>query len=57
MSDPKELTNAELAEAIRAQPDCDICAECGEHADFDEQGSTCCGARPIDTDPDVDMER
>lgn len=39
------------------QPDIDICPECGEHAEFDENGSTCCGVGPIDTDPGVDMER
>ena len=38
-------------------PDYDICSECGEHADFDEGGSTCCGCPPYDSDPDVDMER
>lgn len=39
------------------QPDMDICSECGEHADFDENGSNCCGAKPYDTDSDWDMER
>jgi len=38
--------------------DCDICAECGEHADFNEANeSECCGAGAYDTDPDIDMER
>ena len=32
------------------QPDCDICSACGEHAEFDEAGSNCCGARAYDTD-------
>ncbi len=40
-----------------SQPDIDICRECGEHAEFDESGSNCCGAKPYDTDPDTDMER
>jgi len=39
------------------QPDIDICSDCGEHCEFDEYGSDCCGASPIDTDPDIDMER
>ncbi len=39
------------------QPDIDICSACGEHAEFDDNGSNCCGARPYDTDPDIDMER
>jgi len=33
------------------QPEIDICSECGEHAEFDENGSNCCGASPIDPDP------
>ena len=42
--------------------DCDICSECGEHADWEEVEdgevvSNCCGAGPINTDPDIDMER
>lgn len=46
----------------RCEPDIDICSSCGEHAGFeeDEDGSCvseCCGAGPIDTDPDWDMER
>lgn len=39
------------------QPDIDICRDCGEHAEFDENGSECCGAGAYDSDPDVDMER
>ena len=40
------------------QPDIDLCRECGEHTSFDEEGlSECCGAKPYDTDPDIDMER
>lgn len=36
----------------------DICPECGEHAEFDEEGlSECCGVRPYNPDPDLDMER
>jgi len=37
--------------------ECDICSECGEHAEFDEHESECCGAKIYDTDPDVDLER
>jgi len=43
--------------------DCDICSQCGEHAGFEEDEETgeclseCCGAAPVDTDPDIDMER
>lgn len=32
------------------QPDIDICPECGEHAEFDEDGSSCCGAPPYQGD-------
>lgn len=39
------------------QPDIPICSECGEHAEFDENGSTCCGAGSPNPDPDIDMER
>lgn len=39
------------------QPDIPICSECGEHAEFDENGSTCCGAGSPNPDPDMDMER
>lgn len=42
------------------EPDIDICPACGEHAEFDDgdaSGSSCCGAKPYDTDPDLDMER
>lgn len=39
------------------QPDIDICSQCGEHTEFSEEGSDCCGAKAIDTDPDIDMER
>jgi len=31
--------------------------ERGEHAEFDDEGSNCCGAGAYDTDPDIDMER
>lgn len=45
----------------RVKMDCDICSECGEHTEFEETdgggASSCCGAKPYDTDPDVDMER
>ena len=40
-----------------SSPDCDICKDCGEHTEFDENGSECCGAGPMNTDPDVDLER
>jgi hypothetical protein len=42
-----------------SKTDIDICSDCGEHCDFDEETgeSNCCGAHPIDTDPDLDMER
>lgn len=43
--------------AAPQEPECDLCSACGEHADFDEEGSNCCGARPYDTDPDIDRER
>lgn len=36
------------------QPDIDICSECGEHAEFNEDGSECCGAKPINTDPELE---
>lgn len=40
------------------QPDIDICSSCGEHTEFEEGQSNCCGAKPYDSDPDdVDMER
>lgn len=40
------------------QPDIDICRECGEHAEFGDDGlSNCCGARPYDADPYLDMDR
>lgn len=35
----------------------DICNTCGEHAEFDEDGSNCCGAGSVCVDPDIDMER
>lgn len=42
-------------------PDIDICAECGEHSEFEETDdgwtSSCCGATAVDPDPDIDMER
>lgn len=34
------------------QPDIDICPDCGEHAEFDENGSECCGAGPYQADYD-----
>jgi len=31
------------------EPDCDICRDCKEHAEFCEEcGSSCCGAPPVD---------
>ena len=36
----------------------DICQDCKEHTEFDEDGlSECCGATPYNMDPDIDMER
>jgi hypothetical protein len=35
----------------------DICRECGEHTEFEEGESECCGARAYESDPDTDMER
>lgn len=50
-----------LKKISHSQPNIDICKECGEHAEFEDTDdgcvSTCCGASPYDTDPDVDMER
>lgn len=45
-----------------SQPDIDLCSECGEHCEFEETKdgnyeSNCCGAGPVNTDPDLDMER
>lgn len=37
--------------------DCDICSSCGEHTEFEEGQSNCCGAGAYDSDPDVDQER
>jgi hypothetical protein len=31
-------------------PDCDICAECGEHAEFEDGVSSCCGAAELSVD-------
>jgi hypothetical protein len=46
---------------LALQPDIDICAECGDHAEFEETDdgcvSNCCGAGAYDTDPDLDLER
>lgn len=39
------------------QPDIDICTACGEHAEFEDGESSCCGSGPANTDPDLDMER
>lgn len=36
------------------QPEIDICADCGEHAEFGDEGSECCGAGAINTDPDLE---
>ena len=58
MSHPDPKHDAEnVTAADYTQPDIDICSECGEHAEFDENGSNCCGAGAYDTDPDTDMER
>lgn len=44
-----------------SDPDCDVCSSCNDHCEFEdtEDGyfSNCCGAKPYDSDPDVDMER
>lgn len=44
--------------------DLDICSDCGDHTTFkicgdcgEELGSECCGAGPVCTDRDWDMER
>jgi hypothetical protein len=39
--------------------DSDLCSSCYEHAGFcDICGeSNCCGSKPVDMDPDFDMER
>ena len=42
--------------------DCDICSECGEHADYEESEdgetvSNCCGSSPYNVDHDYDMDR
>lgn len=42
---------------IEDQPDIDICSSCGEHTDFEDGVSSCCGAGAYDSDPDIDMER
>ena len=39
------------------EPDCDICSQCKEHAEFSEGESNCCGAPAYNSDPDIDMER
>lgn len=45
----------------REQPELDICSSCGEHCEFEHYDvgfrSNCCGTGPINTDPDLDMER
>jgi hypothetical protein len=48
-----------LSEPTIVVPVCDICTECGEHAEFDKGTgeSNCCGAGPYDSDPDIDTER
>jgi hypothetical protein len=44
-------------------PDIDLCSECLEHCGWEEDEesgellSNCCDAPPLNTDPDVDMER
>jgi len=42
---------------MNKQPDIDICRECGEHAEFDENGSECCGAGSYETDFELNEER
>ncbi len=43
--------------------DCDICSECGEHADYEEiEGeeellSNCCTAPPCSVDQEYDLDR
>jgi hypothetical protein len=38
--------------------DCDLCENCKEHADFNEDGeSNCCGAPPVSLDEDYGAER
>lgn len=62
---PRIKTDAEMGRKDRrlamVDVDIDICAECGEHADWEETDdgcvSSCCGAGPIETDPDLDLER
>lgn len=40
------------------QPDCDICPDCGEHAEFDEDGGfECCGAGPYNVDCELNGDR
>ena len=46
----------------QSQPDIEICDNCREHCEFEENEdgeytSNCCGAGPINIDPDTDMER
>ena len=43
-----------LKYAKKFMSDIDICSECGEHAEFNEDGSECCGARPVNTDIELD---
>lgn len=42
-----------------SQPDIDICRECGEHAEFDEDTgeSNCCGSKPYDTDYETEYDK
>lgn len=39
------------------QPDCDICRECGDHAEFEGGESNCCAAPAYSVDEDADTER
>lgn len=57
----KVLAFEKSLEKPKRQPDIDICSECHEHAEFEDDGdgmkSNCCGAGAYDSDPDIDMER
>lgn len=44
-------------EKMNREVDCDICPDCGEHADFDESGSSCCGAGPYNVDAEINEDR
>lgn len=55
MSKPNVLSNS--------SPEIDICSECGEHCEFIEVPSlydevtwesNCCGAGPVNTDPELE---